>query len=136
MVYRPRIVGFFPTLAQAFEQDGRHGQAAGTGSLKRTEAQKKMPSAYATLCSYVASLAEEVGFEPETEVLRIPSTRNQCIIGQKVALNAESGEHGDIDRQQAVVEIVGRELGRYVASVATEWIERASRLAKKPGSGH
>lgn len=57
-------------------------QAAETGSLKRPQGGKKMPSAYATLCDYVASLARVMGFEPEKEMLRIPSTRNACILGR------------------------------------------------------
>ena len=115
-------------------------QAAETGSLKRTEAQKKMPSAYSTLCSYVASLAEEVGYEAEKEVLRIPSTRNQSIIGRHRRKKASAGEiRGDDDegrKKAVVVGIVERELGKSIAMVAQEWIERAERLARKPGSGH
>ena len=83
-------------------------QAAETGSLSRpvnevpttTKTNKKgngdannasgrnaanqMPSAYASLCTYVQSLASEVGFRPEKEMLRIPSTRNACIFGRGV----------------------------------------------------
>ncbi|EMF16468.1 DUF1613-domain-containing protein, partial [Sphaerulina musiva SO2202] len=43
---------------------------------------EKMASAYSTLCAYVNSLAEEMGFETESDVLRIPSTRNTCILGK------------------------------------------------------
>lgn len=111
----------------------RSVQAAETGSLKRTEAQKKMPSAYATLCSYVSSLTEEVGFVPETDVLRIPSTRNNCIVGRR--RGSEVKEDVKSKRQQ-VIDIVERELGRSITVVGQEWIERAEKLAKKPGSGH
>ncbi|KAK4548134.1 hypothetical protein LTR36_010003 [Oleoguttula mirabilis] len=112
-------------------------QAAETGSLKRTEAQKKMPSAYSTLCSYVSSLAEEVGFEAEREVLRIPSTRNQCIVGGRRKQNpAESGRHHDEGRRDTLVAVVERELGKSIEVVGKEWVERAEKLAKKPGSGH
>ena len=41
------------------------------------------PSAYATLCSAVARLASEVGYQAEEEVLRIPSTRNTAIAGRR-----------------------------------------------------
>ena len=108
-----------------------HSQAAETGSLKRTEAQKKMPSAYSTLCSYVTSLAVELEFEVENEVLRIPSTRNQCIIGRWNQGVEDTGA-----RTGRVVGIVERELGRSLEAVGADWIARAQKLAKKPGSGH
>ena len=113
----------------------KQAQAAETGSLKRTEAQKKMPSAYATLCSYVTNLAEEVGYEPEREVLRIPSTRNQCIIGRRRRSKLDSSEMS-AERKAEVGDIVKRELGRSVQATGAEWIERAEKLARKPGSGH
>nr|POE79485.1 trna (uracil-o(2)-)-methyltransferase [Quercus suber] len=59
---------------EAEEKSGSGGGGGGGGG------EKKMPSAYASLCAYVASLAREVGYEPETDVLRIPSTRNACIV--------------------------------------------------------
>lgn len=112
-------------------------QVAETGSLKRTEAQKKVPSAYSTLCSYVASLAEEVGYRPEREVLRIPSTRNHCIIGRRRAepIDGSSAEEADVGKQK-VVDIVERELRTSVQAAGTEWIQRGEKLSKKPGSGH
>ncbi|KAK5174882.1 tRNA(Ser) Um(44) 2'-O-methyltransferase [Saxophila tyrrhenica] len=109
-------------------------QAAETGSLKRTEAQKKMPSAYSTLCSYVSSMSEDLGFDPEREVLRIPSTRNQCIIGRK---HHQGHLEEDMEtRGQKVVDVVEHELKRSVDTVGAEWIERAEKLARKPASGH
>ncbi|GAB7363215.1 hypothetical protein MBLNU230_g3497t1 [Neophaeotheca triangularis] len=124
-------------------------QAAETGSLKKSLAQKKVASAYSTLCSYVSSLAEEVGFVPEREILRIPSTRNTCIIGRKRAILEDSGGEGEgrgggcghdevglEARSSLVGELVERELGKSVDCVGREWIERARKLAKKPGSGH
>ncbi|KAK5115407.1 hypothetical protein LTR85_009867 [Meristemomyces frigidus] len=114
-----------------------NGQAAETGTLKRTEAQKKMPSAYATLCSYVVSLAEEVGFEAEREVLRIPSTRNQCIVGRKMRGDAQVAEADGAGLRENVVRgVVEREVAKTVAEVGRQWIERAERLALKPASGH
>ncbi|KAK3074688.1 tRNA(Ser) Um(44) 2'-O-methyltransferase [Teratosphaeriaceae sp. CCFEE 6253] len=132
------------------------GQAAETGSLRRTPAQQKMPSAYSTLCSYVSSLAAEVGFEPETEVLRIPSTRNHCIVGRRRrgadAVESgsgsecveegvghgrdEAGEAGLAAMRREVIEIVEREMGRNIDVIGREWRARAEGLAKKPGSGH
>lgn len=132
-------------LPQQAPSNGRcHSQAAETGSLKRTEAQKKMPSAYSTLCSYVSSLTEEIGFRPEREVLRIPSTRNQCIIGRKLVKDAgdadgEIANAGAEDlalRLRVIENVIERELGRSLREVGAEWIARAEKLAMKPGSGH
>ena len=112
-------------------------QQVETGSLKRSIAQKKMASAYSSLCSYVTSLAEEVGFEPEKEVLRIPSTRNQCIIGRKSKAMASPDIEVEIEERNAAVSaLIERETGRTIASVARDWMERAEKLTKKPGSGH
>ncbi|KAF2763821.1 DUF1613-domain-containing protein [Teratosphaeria nubilosa] len=109
-------------------------QVPETGSLKCTEAQKKMPSAYSSLCSYVTSLAEDVGFEAERDVLRIPSTRNQCILGRR-------RRGGDVSpdlatKQQDVAAIVEAELNKSIVVVGAEWIERAAKLSRKPASGH
>ncbi|KAF2172350.1 hypothetical protein M409DRAFT_63066 [Zasmidium cellare ATCC 36951] len=118
---------------QENEKNGHHPQAAETGSLARTPAQKKMPSAYSTLCSYVASLASEVGFDPEQEILRIPSTRNTCIVGRRQ--NWE-GNLTREEREAQVIDVVERELKRCIGNVASDWIAQAQRLMKKPGSGH
>ena len=115
----------------AIQAPSKH--AAETGSLQRTLVQKKMASAYSTLCSYVGSLSEEVGFEAEKEILRIPSTRNTCILGRRRKFAAEC----KLDRRKDVVaELVERELGRDIAHVAEEWLGRAEKIAQKPGSGH
>ncbi|KAM0693152.1 hypothetical protein Q7P36_007709 [Cladosporium allicinum] len=114
--------------------DLRLSQAAETGSLKRTLVHKKMASAYSTLCAYVSALAEAVGFEAEEEVLRIPSTRNASIVGRKRRV-----ADGDVEldeRRGKVIELVEEELGRAIEDVGGEWIERAEKLEKKPGSGH
>ncbi|KAI6834433.1 DUF1613-domain-containing protein [Hortaea werneckii] len=117
-------------------------QAAETGTLKKSPGQKSMPSAYATLCSYICSLSEEVGYEPEKEVLRIPSTRNQSIIGRRRRrdphqdINREGDGAGKSAREEEVVGVVERELGMSVQTIGGEWIARAEKLARKPGSGH
>ncbi|KAM0712212.1 hypothetical protein Q7P37_011306 [Cladosporium fusiforme] len=107
-------------------------QAAETGSLKKTLVHKKMASAYSTLCAYVEALADAVGFEAEKEVLRIPSTRNQSIIGRRRKVVGESLE----DKREKVVALVEEELSRGIENIGAEWIEKAEKLAKKPGSGH
>lgn len=114
------------------QSDTLNKQAAETGSLKRTEAQKKMPSAYSSLCSYVASLAEDLGFVAEKDVLRIPSTRNHCIIGRTRRRDCE-GRVGD---KQKVIDLIEQELATSIHQAGAEWMSRAARLAKKPGSGH
>ncbi|KAK4569643.1 tRNA(Ser) Um(44) 2'-O-methyltransferase [Recurvomyces mirabilis] len=152
-----------PQQQQKLQNEHSHADTAGlpkrgaaeTGSLSRTPAQKKMPSAYSSLCSYVGSLAEEVGFRPETEVLRIPSTRNLCIVGRYYRAPGAKGhddgngttfsneeEEGEGDRdekrrkEEVLKELVERELGRSLDTVSQDWIRRAEGLAKKPGSGH
>ncbi|KAK5142177.1 tRNA(Ser) Um(44) 2'-O-methyltransferase [Rachicladosporium monterosium] len=115
-------------------------QAAESGSLARTREQKKMPSAYSSLCSYVRSLAQDVGFEVEEEVLRIPSTRNLCIVGRRRAEDISGSVAGAEEefavRRERAVRIVEREMGRSVEVVGGEWIARAEGLGRKPGSGH
>ncbi|KAI7218561.1 DUF1613-domain-containing protein [Hortaea werneckii] len=122
-------------------------QEAETGTLKKSPGQKSMPSAYATLCSYICSLSEEVGYIPEKEVLRIPSTRNQSIIGRRRRrggggedprqdINGEGDGAGKSAREEEVIGVVERELGMSVQTVGGEWIARAEKLARKPGSGH
>lgn len=133
--------------------------AAETGSLARTPAQKKMPSAYSTLCSYVSALAEEVGFEAEKEMLRIPSTRNTCIVGRQRRSRASAEDLDPIEehasskqpsseadgvcqgtdaapRREEVVDLVTRELGMPIEQIASEWIERAKRLTLNTSAGH
>jgi len=115
-----------------------------------------MPSAYSTLVSYVYSLAEETGFLPEKEMLRIPSTRNACVVGRKMesGLSLErrrkrdrsnegiGNEIGDLDigadEERAVVvrELITRELGLPIDEVRRNWIEKARLIAGKKGDGH
>lgn len=132
----PRLPQQELSRADGPQADNKHlTQAAETGSLKRTLVQKKMASAYSTLCSYVVSLSRTIGFDdPEKEVLRIPSTRNQSIIGRR---RRDAGPFEDLgQRRQKVVRLVEEELGRSLVEIGQEWVERAEKLAKKPGSGH
>jgi tRNASer (uridine44-2'-O)-methyltransferase len=103
------------------------------------------PSAYSTLCSAVARLAQSVGFEPEEEVLRIPSTRNVAIIGRKRAKDvagadagsaadtAESNDENDASaesKEDRVLRIIRQELPEHnIVDVAREWRERAAKIA-------
>jgi len=124
------------------------------GDLTSLRANAKQPSAYASLVAWVESLAREVGFVVEREVLRIPSTRNVGVVGRFVGVQEEwksegregvkrrgeregrEGSKGKEDkegrgeeaREEKVREIVRREGG------AVGWVERAVALAA-PGSG-
>ncbi|KAK8227791.1 hypothetical protein BKA81DRAFT_284814, partial [Phyllosticta paracitricarpa] len=51
-----------------------------SGALPRKDG--KQPSAYASLTAWVARLAAKVGYEVETEMMRIPSTRNAGVLGR------------------------------------------------------
>jgi len=133
--------------------------AAETGSLARKQGgNKHMPSAYSTLVSYVCSLAEETGFVPEREMLRIPSTRNACVVGRRMAngrslvekraqietdQEVEDGirqlDDSDDDgreRARVVTELTTRELGLPIDEVRRNWIEKARMIAGKKGDGH
>lgn len=134
----PQQAGLDTSSDSNFKTEAKNAQVAETGSLKRTEAQKKVPSAYSTLCSYVASLADEVGYKPEKEVLRIPSTRNHCIIGRSRSEDLDTTSLLDTLelRQQKVSDIVERELRTSVQTAGAHWIQRVQSLAKKPASGH
>lgn len=141
----------------------RANQAAETGSLKKSATAKKLPSAYASLCDYVSSLADEVGFTVEKEMLRIPSTRNACVLGrfsnQKAPTSTYPDSHSIPDmnvdqamstlslttdtksvaiktKQDHVREIVARELNTRIDIVRKDWIARARQIAGKKGEGH
>ncbi|SMR52416.1 unnamed protein product [Zymoseptoria tritici ST99CH_1E4] len=111
-------------------------QAAETGSLARNPKQKKMPSAYSTLCSYVSSLSREVGYTPEEDILRIPSTRNTCVLGRANVVNGKVEEREVGSREELVKQIVEREMKMSVADVGVEWIARVEGLSVKGTGGH
>ncbi|KAK8070854.1 tRNA (uracil-O(2)-)-methyltransferase [Apiospora hydei] len=57
-----------------------------TGAKYRAPVPKgvdKSNSAYASLVAWVSGIADDCGWEVETEMLRIPSTRNTAMIGRK-----------------------------------------------------
>ncbi|WPG97620.1 DUF1613-domain-containing protein [Acrodontium crateriforme] len=111
-----------------------------TGTLSKPQ-KPIVISAYATLCSYVSSLATAVGFEPEEEVLRIPSTRNKSIVGRRRVQAPQQKDGDSIDEEGEdvlglVQRLVEAELERDIEGIGRDWIARAEKLAKKPGSGH
>lgn len=141
---------------QGSQNELRNHQAAETGSLKKPPAAKKMPSAYASLCDYVSGLANEVGFTVEKEMLRIPSTRNACILGRFTRQTNDTVSHTQAgpdmtalslhdedtleDDPQAkrdhVRGILARELNMPVDIIRRDWIIRARQIAGKTGEGH
>ncbi|MCJ1231078.1 tRNA(Ser) Um(44) 2'-O-methyltransferase [Toensbergia leucococca] len=75
------------------------------GDLKdlSVRARAKQPSAYSSLCDWVACLAGEVGYVIEREMLRTPSTRNVGLVGR-----AFESESKDV-RRERVMAVVRRE---------------------------
>ncbi|MCJ1251501.1 tRNA(Ser) Um(44) 2'-O-methyltransferase [Trapelia coarctata] len=104
--------------------------AAETGDLRTLApvARAKQPSAYSSLCDWVAHLASEVGYVVEKEVLRIPSTRNVGIIGR--AWLKGRREEGEKEKRERVVEIARRE-----GADGRVWVKRCVGLAKGGGGG-
>lgn len=101
------------------------------GDLKdlNAKARAKQPSAYSSLCDWVAHLAARVGYKVEREMLRMPSTRNVGIVGR--ALMPEFREQTLDTRRQRVGEIVMNE-----KADGAQWVERARGLMRGKGSGH
>lgn len=107
------------------------GQGPGQGDLKdlNAKARAKQPSAYSSLCDWVAHLAARVGYRVEREILRMPSTRNVGIVGR--AVMAEFEEETLNTRRERVGEIVVNE-----KADGAQWVERARGLMKGKASGH
>ncbi|KAI4742863.1 DUF1613-domain-containing protein [Aureobasidium sp. EXF-12298] len=111
----------------------RENQAAETGSLKRPAGTKNVQSAYGSLCDYVSGLANDVGFVVETEILRIPSTRNICILGRKTKpLQADE----ETSKKQRVQHIIARELNTPLEDICAEFVRCAQKLVGKKGETH
>lgn len=122
--------------AQKKQQRGVGGQTGELGGKKGGAAQ---PSAYATLCEWVARLAGDVGFVAEREMLRIPSTRNAGVIGRRRVEEEEKdlGERLEVVRRLLVEEMGGNAEGvGGLEAVGREWVERAGKLVKGQGGGH
>ncbi|KAI8962625.1 DUF1613-domain-containing protein [Daldinia sp. FL1419] len=67
------------------------------------KAQNKSPSAYSSLVEWIKNIAKDSGWEVETEMLRIPSTRNIGLIGRKRDTSLE------VDIQQVIAKYGGTE---------------------------
>ncbi|KAF2753520.1 DUF1613-domain-containing protein [Pseudovirgaria hyperparasitica] len=108
-----------------------------TGVL--TKRDTKQPSAYAALCIWLEQLTAAVGFVAEKEMLRIPSTRNTAILGRKWlapqnTLDIPSSRSEKIE--ELVREILEKQMSSDINSIATDWIERAKKIATTKSSGH
>ncbi|KAF1851847.1 DUF1613-domain-containing protein [Cucurbitaria berberidis CBS 394.84] len=95
----------------------------------------KQPSAYASLCSWVSHLTEEVGYEVEREYLRIPSTRNIAVLGRTIANDEESTLE---IRLEFAGELVEKEMGgaTTLEQVWRMWIKCGGTLLKPGKGGH
>ena len=107
------------------------GEGPERGNLKdlNASARSKQPSAYSSLCDWVAHLAARVGYKVEREMLRMPSTRNVGIVGR--AMMPEFEEDMIDVRRARVSEVVINE-----KTDAAQWVERARGLMRGRGSGH
>lgn len=120
-------------------KDTQIGGAAVGMERPKSSAQPQRPpqrplSAYSTLCSYVNSLAVEVGYSSvETEALRIPSTRNTCIVGR---FDNISDHTTNEECRARLSQLVSREMGMPIETIAQTWLDRAQSLLGKKGDGH
>lgn len=97
----------------------------------------KQPSAYTSLCSYVAHLTALMSYKPEKEHLRIPSTRNIAIIGRKK--EGEDEANGDLEsRMDFAREVIEKEMGgeTLIEQIRLQWLKRGSGLLKPGKGGH
>lgn len=108
-----------------------YGQGPEQGDLNdlKAKARAKQPSAYSSLCDWVAHLAARVGYKVEREMLRMPSTRNVGIVGRAMML--EFNDEVLDTRRGRVSEIVMNE-----KADGALWVERARSLMSGKGSGH
>lgn len=113
------------------DNDEIFGQGPEQGDLKdlNAKARAKQPSAYSSLCDWVAHLAAKVGYRVEREMLRMPSTRNVGIVGR--AMIPEFNEDTLDTKRGRVSEIAVNE-----KADGAQWVERAKGLMKGKGSGH
>ncbi|KAK0609349.1 hypothetical protein B0T17DRAFT_512738 [Bombardia bombarda] len=81
----------------------------------------KPDSSYASLVLWVAEIAKDCGWEPEQEMLRIPSTRNTALVGRK--RRSDGLRHLDTEQ---VVEKYGGTYG---------YLETVVKLAKNGAQG-
>ncbi len=114
------------------DNEAMFGQGAPEqGDLKDLSAKSraKQPSAYSSLCDWVAHLAARVGYSVEREMLRLPSTRNVGIVGRAL-IPAFAGEELDMRRRKVV------DIARAEKADGAVWMERARGLTSGNSSAH
>lgn len=120
-----------------------------TGDLKALRAQKLKAaehnddkSQYACLTRKTAAIAQELGFDVQLTLMRIPSTRNIGVLGncrvqgiEKVS-SAETGTTIEV-RSEKIHHFLKRELSKYggLETAAKTWIGRAQNLQAPKGRG-
>ncbi|KAI1137475.1 DUF1613-domain-containing protein [Hypoxylon sp. FL0543] len=95
-----------------------------TGARFRAPAprtQNKSSSAYSSLVAWITKIATDCGWELETEMLRIPSTRNIGLIGRR-----RSCPYSSVDIQQILAKYGGTE----------GYAENVMKLVKSAPRGH
>lgn len=120
------------------DDDDEYEPQPATGDLKRLrpDARSKQPSAYASLCDWVAHLATRVGYEVEKEMLRLPSTRNMGIVGRTRLGGVDGGALRDeYDTREARMEQVKR-IAAVERADGAVWVERAVGLVGGKGGLH
>jgi tRNASer (uridine44-2'-O)-methyltransferase len=114
---------------------------SGDGNKKK---KNKQPSAYASLCSWLCHLAEEMGYKVEKEHLRIPSTRNVAVVG-RTRMVQEGDKDGDLHDGKTGLEerlsflrgLVEKEMGGLsVEQVGAMWMKSGDGLLKPGKGGH
>jgi tRNASer (uridine44-2'-O)-methyltransferase len=108
------------------------------GDLKVLRAAKKAAqiddkSMYGCLARKVAALAQQVGCSVELTLMRIPSTRNIGIVGNRINARSTKSRKNFV----TVEEILKREcrISGGVEAAATYWVERAQKLQTEKGRG-
>ncbi|PWY90485.1 DUF1613-domain-containing protein [Aspergillus sclerotioniger CBS 115572] len=106
-----------------------------------------LKSMYGSLTAKTMSVAEEIGYDVERTLLRIPSTRNMAVIGGRKRITQEWKDKsqgvdadGDGDGEAVLERVMGavrRECSREggLEEAAKIWIERAKGLNKGSGMG-
>ena len=107
------------------------GNGPEQGDLKNLnpKSRAKQPSAYSSLCDWVAHLSARVGYKVEREMLRLPSTRNVGLIC-RTWMPDFSDESLDVRRERVA------SIARAEKADGMLWVGRVSGLISDNGSGH
>ncbi|KAL2007471.1 hypothetical protein VTN00DRAFT_8909 [Thermoascus crustaceus] len=144
------------------EEEVEQNPQPASGDLKALRASKMhsptdpcwSKSMYGSLTAKAMSIAEEIGYEVERTLIRIPSTRNMGVIGgrrrTKETWNPVAKPSSEEDSaarrqkidpeslQETIVEVVRRECAREggVEFAARVWIDRAKSIHRGQGKGN